>query len=297
MTATPKNTIKVERHPIDQAFAKDRFQFFDGLVKKLVVNARDNVDFIDRLFLQASTLAQFAAALPNKMAQVDWALRLTAQAAAAMFVSRSPKRASTRCTLGVRERFVLSGPVGEEYLDAVSWLQGFYCAAATRQPRVLDQLCAAPISLTRECSTEAMESSHLQVDALRALWLKKANVPARLKEVRAALTDHDRFVRACRGFGKVKEIQEAVEHFDLPEIQCLLDLVAGKNLHESFRRALELHRDHCARLDRRNDHQGFLAVDLLGIAVLARQRRIRLDVASEYVPAAILRGDKFAFPF
>jgi hypothetical protein len=63
---------------------------------------------------------------------------------------------------------------------------------------------------------------------------------------------------------------------------------------EKFNKALEkaliAHRDWWTAEDRADDPQGFVALEPLGIAVLARSVGMNVEVSSEYLPENLLRG-------
>lgn len=92
--------------------------------------------------------------------------------------------------------------------------------------------------------------------------------------------------------------QPAVRSLSLPEMALTDACAAGEPaaFNDALAKALEGHRAFWTRaserrLQPRDDPSGWLALEPLGIACLARQRGIPVDVESDYIPAWLVRRD------
>jgi hypothetical protein len=173
-----------------------------------------------------------------------------------------------------------TGP--QSHVNAGSWVTAFYLALICRESERLNELARVPISLLRESGATFDEYIYSWVETLQRFWLGEEGVSGHL-------------VAAMDGTGP-----ESAEHAD----QALMSLVLYPPIilfyrylrgdHAQFTEALvdavKWHKSYWSTGgdDLAMDSNGYVALDPLAIACLARDHGFPIEVDSEYLPKALL---------
>lgn len=169
------------------------------------------------------------------------------------------------------------------YSSGISWLQGFYLASACREAHLNDSLAQIPVAILKQSSTRSDEYLYLQIEALQSFWKRQADTPQRVIEAMKA-TDPEQV--------KVGTVDAAL-NLGVPEIDLLFRLLDndGAGFNEALVKALQCHKKHWGKKSLKNDPHGFLALGPLGLAAIAHERGINIEVESDYIPKYIVQGD------
>jgi hypothetical protein len=216
-------------------------------------------------------------------------LRLAARAGSALFAVAASEGRPVQVELGDRGPITFSGKVDRSLAHATRWVTAFCLGLICRDVRALDALCAVPTKLLRGSGTRCPEYVYLTVDALRNMIT--------LAEGRDGTTRH--ILEAMNATDPRRDDVHAPDwtsHLDVPFLE-LLFFVHGNDDAEFAPRlvkALEMHREFWASDDgQRRSWNGFLAVNLLGLAAFAHHRAMAFEVDSEYLPMSLARGEGF----
>ncbi|MFJ8042818.1 immunity 49 family protein [Kitasatospora sp. NPDC096147] len=207
-----------------------------------------------------------------------------AQAAGALFAVAGAPEGPVTARIGDAVRTVAAGDSRRE-AHAGNWLAAFWLAAVCREDGLLDALAELPVRVLRESGVPEEEYLYAWVTALRAyrrqdpLWERElAAAEAAAGSELAGLGDREHLVKVVR---PAMEVFRRYAEGD------------GPGLEASLVRALELHREYwTADAERAASSTGFVALAPLAVACLARDAGLRVEVASEYLPAALVAGGR-----
>jgi hypothetical protein len=249
--------------------------------------ARRTPDSLPTIISAALDLACFGMLVDPRSPEVPRALRLAAQASAALFAAASAHTKPVVIRLGVGEPVKYQSLVDESILTAGRWLAGFFLSLLCRDSGSLDMLCDAPTELVRRCSTTFPEYKYMLVDALKSFWRPDGDSGDRLVEVIEA-TDPELF-----GDHSDRAFVRYAEAIDVPLIRLVL-LCHEKegDFSKTLAMALKQHKKYWSGKNS-NNREGFVALNLTGISALAHDRGLPVDVESDYLPADWVTGKVF----
>lgn len=278
---------KISRHEIsNRALVQERFDLYQDDVAYFWDVCSKDGDGFEFLWNNAPPAAANGSVLGGKHADIGRAIRLAADAGACMFAAVSTKPAELR--LGNRR---VSGAkrTDESLMYSSRWMDAFFLNCLCRNLDNLNLLCGVPLSVLKASSTVGQEFRAIFADAILRYWNDRDGVVKLLIEAMEK-TDPDKYEL-------VKP--EWVLHLDVHQIKLFAEaLNHDPNFGTTLKSALELHKAYWSKTEeRRMDSDGFLAFNLLGLAAMAYDRSLPIDIDSEYLPMDLVDGSFLQAPW
>ena len=275
---------RVTRHELTN---KDFFRriYLETIQERLqifLVAGRAQSRNLDLLVSNASSVVTTGTALGIRGAEVVRCLRLLAQANTAL-VAVAFRRPVTVPLDG--EPVTYTTAPDESTVHTGCWFGGFFAALVCRDGDSLDRLCAVPTDFFRRSSTRSSEYCYSFIEALRAFHLDRGS-PVELALQSMRLTDPDRDDIYDAEYTLYRVVHQI-------RLFCLI-LARDEDFGEALALALEDHKTYwSADEDRLHNPDGFLPMELLGLAALAHDLDIPFEVESEYLPPEFVTGAAF----
>jgi hypothetical protein len=274
------------RHP--RPLAEEAFVTLDGLLAE--AHEREPVDTLCAICDAAMAAAAFGSASEMEHDRILRAFRIEAQAGAALF--DLALRPGETCTYRLGERIVsLRSLVAHEYTLPLDWCNAYASSCIVRDTSSTRRLATVPADVLRR-STSVMDVDAYNftlVEGLRAL---------ELCDPRA----RDLLSRACEAAGSEHaQVSPEWAHYLGQPLATLALCIVDREvdaIHDALVWALEQHRafwgktDRPTRRPRSEDPFGVIARWPLGLACLAYDRGIPIDVESSYIPGWIIRRER-----
>jgi hypothetical protein len=203
-------------------------------------------------------------------------LRISAQAATAIFVAAETPAGQIECEVGGPVRFAATGP--RDAANAGAWLRAMWLAVIDRNDDLIQQLCAV--------SLDTLRASGAEHDAYIYPWVEVVRNFVAHKEISAEL-----FTAALDGTDP--DNARIMIQLIYPPIQMFYHLLRrdGEKFNTAFEQALEQHKKYwTGHLERADQPDGYIALAPLAIAVLARSVGLSITVESEYAPTNFVHG-------
>jgi hypothetical protein len=275
----------VERHPIDAKPYREVWQNRNAKLVKYFDGAppvhRDNLDWAASTgwdTLMSNTLFS-----PTNR-QMWTAARAVAQARAGAFAAGLSPSARASVPFGDKMVEIDRFP---EFVDAspIHWLEGWACAALTRDAACLELLARVPDEIFRASRLQIAEPHEPWRGALIAYY--KGNNPTALVE---------RALFLCEPAQLAKQVQRLL----LPDVaklwaarfRTMLPLFHKdpEAFNQALLAALEEHKKFYSKKTERERAGGFLAMDLAALCALAHDTGLPIEVESEYLPMTLIQG-------
>jgi hypothetical protein len=288
MTNPDKPTISQDiriRHSLDIDEIQRRALSFESHLLAKVEAARRNLIICNSLRLQSLEYAAQTLVLDPESPQVWRWLRVGSQAAEAIFAGAMATGDHIEVRIGEGSPTRVPSAVTPDLHDVGNWTDGFLMATICREKEVVDSLCRVPIELLRRSTTRGLEHTYLFVQALQS-YCRRGQDSAEWAQAALRATE-DRSIPSPT-LNTTRELSR-------PAIEVLLRLIGGRGelLNESLTRALELHREFWGRSeDKARDPSGYFSLRLTGLAALAHDAGIPITVESDYLPMALVRGNR-----
>jgi hypothetical protein len=167
--------------------------------------------------------------------------------------------------------------------NAGHWLGGFFAALVRRDLEALHVLVNIPLEILRNSSAKYEEYVYLYVDALQALLREEKDLGTSLVNA-AKATDPE----------KLEKGVDYALYIVVPAMDLLVRLLNRDvpQFNRVLYSALEDHKKFWSVNEMRSrDPYGFIAWPLLAIASLASDRKMPLEVESDYLPPRLLHGE------
>ena len=260
-------STRIDRHQVDLAWCQER-ALADAPGPALYVQAMDrDLSHANACRVLTEQYAGYLAVAAPESPQICAAIRLGARAMVSLFTGASGQ----------------PGLVDGGLYHAGNWLGGFFLAAIVRETELLDALCQTPTDLLRASLTRSEEYAHLYVDALRAFWRRQAVAPVLLLQA----------LRATDPAHLDRDGADYALDVVVPQMEVLFRVMDadGPGFNIALGKALERHRSYWARGDRQRDPRAYVAFALTALAAFAHDAGLRVEVESDYLPTALVRGD------
>jgi hypothetical protein len=206
-------------------------------------------------------------------------LRIAAESSACTFAAASEVQVKPKLEGVELEQIARSD---ESMMDATNWNKAFFLNALCRNIEGLRILCGVPIAVIGGSSTTGPTCRLVFSGVLRLFLGGNPRTSQFLSQAMEA-TDPDKHDLMA---------PEWVLHFDTHQINLLGQVMArSDDFEERLANALEVHKEYWSKTkDRRMDPNGFLAIELMGIAAFAYDRGMRFEIESEYLPMYLVSG-------
>jgi Immunity protein 49 len=211
-------------------------------------------------------------------------LKLSAQAAAALFVSASIEPGYVDVPIGDEPLIHIPATEPDSETHAVRWCDGFFVAVISCDTESLDRLCSVPISLTKLSSTRSSKFFYLFAEALQGFYLGKREAYDFLAEAMRLATPEDVYEGSWLYTESITipwmKLLDCVMHSDQERFSTVLQEV------------LELHKKFWTKdEDSLLYPESYLALGLIAICRLAHEQGMIVDGDSDYLPLRLVAGE------
>lgn len=273
----------IERHPINLP----RFEkIYHDSVKEFhdfLASARERPSSLTLLLSTCSTVFSCGSVLTTAPPEIGQALRVAAQASAALFAMANAKGEPVSVPLGAEPAKYASPKPDESSTNAGRWLQGYLYATICRDKASLKLLCSTPLATLRASSTKSPEYKYLLVDALQSWHRGQEDVANRFIAAMDATDPHRPDIADS----------DYTLRIDVPMITCLLYAAAAQpDFGEKLANGVASHKKFWTLTeDLSEDWDGFLSIPLLAAAALAFDGHLSFEVDSAYLPMRLVKGE------
>jgi Immunity protein 49 len=210
-------------------------------------------------------------------------LKLSAQTAAAIFVSASMEPGYTNVPIGDKS-VQIPAIEPSSTTHAVRWCSGFFVALISCNTEPLERLCSVPISLTKLSSTRSSKYLYLFAEALQGFYIGRREAYDLLEEAMSLATPEDVYEGSWLYTSSITipwmKLLDCVMHSDQERFNTVLQ------------EALQLHKQYWTRSeDSLLYPQNYLAIGLIAICRLAHEQGMIIDADSDYLPLRLVAGE------
>ena len=270
---------EVERHAIDGNACRAEADYLTGELAAAIDGLERGRGSLKAVLHHAVELLQHRSVADPTGARIRQDLRTAAQAATALFAAATGA-GEVEATVTRPLRFRATGPASA--VNAGHWLTGLRLAVIAREEELVQRLCAVPLDTLRASGVEHDAFLYPWVETLQAFLTGREITPDLFGAVMDG-TDPDT-ARVTPRRAMLQVVYPPIEMF-----YYLLRRDQQK-FTASTVRALEQHRQYWTSQDAA-DPNGFLALEPLAVAVLARRAGMTVDVQSGYLPKSLLLGE------
>ncbi len=204
------------------------------------------------------------------------------QVGSALFASATAEEGSVvECVIGHEVRRIPAVGV-THFTDAGTWLEAFWLAVVCRDQARMTRLCEVPIETLRASDAVFEEYIYHWVDAVQTYWLERPVLGEKLVAAFDA-SDPER-LQFMDSEMMLKVLYPPINVFNR---------FAGREsdkFNEALIQGLELHREYwTASEERQETGDGDIPLALLGLACLAHDAGLPVEVESEYLPEHLLK--------
>jgi|GEM_PF-1914607 hypothetical protein len=276
----------IPMHEVDEEFMSampQRVKLSTIGLPRLLEETKTNIGSLNILSTVAICTAEFNYLVDAKSPAVLQSLEISRQALNALFACATSITSATVVQLGNGEPVTLMGKPDESSIDVADWQEAFNLNLIFRDWNEIHKLCNVPTELLRASSTGSADHHYLYKDALCAYIKGEPNV---IDLIHAALeaTDPTR--------PDVDNISYTLTN-SVPNIALLMYVVSKDvRFEEGMQNALQKHRQYLGE-SKENAHNfgGFIATDLLALAVLGMNAGLRFEVESPYLPMYLIKNE------
>jgi len=276
--------VRIARHSISNpVLSQERFDRAFGEIAWLSDHCSKEGTHFDVLMGPALMGARDGSTIAGKSADVGKAIRIAADAAACIFAAVS----TNRVPLSLDGKPIPKVEQSDQStMNTSRWLSAFFLNCLCRNLDNLNLLCSVPLCVLQESSTKEPQYRDLFATAIHRYWNNEDGIPKLLIEAMEK-TDPDRYELVS---------PEWTLHLDVPQIKLFMQAVShDAHFGKTVELALNLHKAYWSKnakdeYDRPMDPDGFLAINLLGLAAMAYDRDLSVDIDSEYLPMYLVDG-------
>ena len=283
----------VDRHPVDLERVRHWAKKLPDVITAQLEAARSSLDACHALAMSARDYAGYLSVLEPASERVCWGLRLAMDAQTSVFRGVLAALAQhVRIEIELDgQATVVDSTVDGGFVNVPDWTSAFFLASVCRERSLLDTLCQVPLDLLRRSSTRAPEYWNLLAEALQAFWNPDQDFSRKAHAAALATTPDD------------SAVSDHALYVGGPQTDLLWSLMkalpgspdgqAGvERFNKSLAIALDYHQRYWCREedDRVRDTDGYLALPILGLASIAYDSKVPVEVESEYMPRALVEG-------
>lgn len=169
-----------------------------------------------------------------------------------------------------------TGPV--YFASGGTWLTAHHLAAITRDVQKTRQLSEVPLEVLRTSGSEEPEYVFRMVDMFQKFNLRQPGV-------------HEALNVALKATGEITPVhREHVRVNALPQLNLFHSIVNAGPFGQALAEALALYREFWSTEDNEESPNGYVALGPLGLASVAHDAGIPIEVTSEYLPRHLYNG-------
>jgi hypothetical protein len=277
--------LKIDRHTIDEEDVNWHIKSKERLLKTDEKIARTKPEQLSLVSLSTDTLSylSYLSAIDPDSSKICPLLHATVQAYTALFLQSLSVGEHIQVTILGDVAITLPTTGSSSTTNAGHWLGGFFAALVRRDLEALHVLVNIPLEILRNSSAKYEEYVYLYVDALQALLREEKDLGTSLVNA-AKATDPE----------KLEKGVDYALYIVVPAMDLLVRLLNRDvpQFNRVLYSALEDHKKFWSVNEMRSrDPYGFIAWPLLAIASLASDRKMPLEVESDYLPPRLLHGE------
>lgn len=262
----------IERHRISHpSWVRRQVNHLSELLKISIENVSGHPNNLYGIIDYSVKLADFQSGLGASNSAVLTTLRVTSQAAAAIF--QLHRHGGITFALAENANVACASKPNPADISSGTWLFGFYGALICGDSACLRLLSAVPLTSTVSSKIRAPAYHLLFAQALQSFW-------NRSKDATKAIQ------RAVASSKIGPHVDSALEQKVLLPQVALLEALAltPAKFEECLVEAINLHKGYFIDEGKQGRPAGYLAFRLLGIASLAMHRGVKFEVESDYLP-------------
>jgi hypothetical protein len=270
----------ITRHVVDPELVDEGVERYSNTLARVVQAATVGPQALSIVLDVARSYAGYLAAAHADQAELCRALRVGAQAAAAIFALGS-RSGDVEFSLGdLRMTHVATGPTGATHPG--NWRIGWWLAHIVDDRAAIDTLATTPIDVMRASSTTTDECQYRFVEALQGYHTHAAHWAGSLQSALDA-TDPEAVTLIDEDF---------VLNILVPEMQMLFYLALREiaPFQTALEYAVERHKKYWGKASRRKDPDGLLALGPIALSSTAIQAGIPITTESDYIPRALIEN-------
>ena len=269
----------IERHDVDRDHAAKMVEHLSGTLDFWLDNVEEHPETLYNVYSRAISIGQYQCVVDPEGAR-EW-FRLAGQALAAMYAgARSPGEPVTAV---VQRPLRFTGPGPTTRTNAGLWRSAAWLAVIDRDDDRIRQVCGV--------DDDTLRAAGVEHDAFMYPWVASVRAFLRREEVTPEM-----FIPAIDGTDPEQASNtppDAMLRVVYPPILMFYQVLRRDT--DKFNAALEeallQHRKWwTAAPDRADEPDGFVALEPLGVAVLALTVGMPVTVTSDYLPEPLLRG-------
>jgi hypothetical protein len=264
----------IQRHEIDRALARERFEASIDLLASVPEAARD-ADGVNLVAKAASEIVINGSVVDPDSPEIPKALRLGAQAYGAFFAAAFATPDEPVTVVVGDGRFTYHSAPEESTLHVGRWLDGFFFARFAADATALGHLMSISSDLLRDSSTKSPEYDYLYMEAIEAWFDREKSVADKIAQALAATNPNTNQVYD----------EDWALYLASFQIQTLMSVLThDPDLNNVLAKAVESHRTYwSAKSERRRNYKGYVSLPLTVLALEAKRRGLPVGVESPYL--------------
>jgi Immunity protein 49 len=235
----------------------------------------------------ALKVAKLRCGLDPRAEEMDtWAAFFVAkEVAAALFAGASATEGEEVHVQIAGKDMTIAATGPQSYADASTWVQAFWLAVICRDKSVMTQLCNIPVSFLRECEPQQDEYLFAWVDSLQTYWLSGSGLGDKLVAA----------IDGCDPESVLMTQRDAALKLFYPPMNLFYRFVVEEHaqFNSALVEALDCFRDHWtddeADESRRMSVNGVIPLEVLGVACLAYDAQLPIEIESDYLPENLVK--------
>ncbi|MGZ3144430.1 immunity 49 family protein [Lentzea chajnantorensis] len=275
----------MQRHPTDAEWAEEQLEYYVTVVPEGAPSVEQSTERLSVLHPAALSRLGYATVLdPTAENLTTWdAVVQAMQVTTGIFAAAGATEGTVEWLIGERTvQIPATGPV--HYANFKRWLDAFWLAAIVRDKKCLDLLASFPLDIIKESVGQYEESDALWARALQMFTKSEPGMAEALAEAMAA-TDPERL--------RVSTPDYALR-LAFPVMNAFLNMVRSnheREFNEALVQALEQFKAYWTENSELADNpRGFVALAPLGLACIAKDSGLNVEVESDYLPKHLLLG-------
>ncbi|WP_170068055.1 immunity 49 family protein [Lentzea guizhouensis] len=275
----------MQRHPTDAEWAEEQLEYYVTVVPEGAASVEQSTERLSVLHPAAIDRLGYASVLdPTAQNLTTWdAVVQAMQVTTGIYAAAGATEGTVEWLIGERTvQIPATGPV--HYANFKRWLDAFWLAAIVRDKKCLDLLASFPLDIIKASGNQYEELDALWARALQMFANSEPGMAEALAEAMAA-TDPERL--------RVSAPEYALR-LAFPAMNTFLNLMRSnheREFNEALAQALEQHKAYyTADSKLADDPRGLVALAPLGLACIAKDSGLNVDVESDYLPKHLLLG-------
>jgi hypothetical protein len=274
----------VERQTPALEFVQGRLNSRIKLLTRTLSKDRANPNLWRGIHTDALCYAGYLSVIEPTSPDICKYLKLSAQAAAAIFVSASMEPGYTDVPIGEGPLIHIPAIEPSSITHVARWCDGFFVAVISCDTESLERLCSVPISLTQLSSTRASKLHYLFAEALQGFYVGRREASRFLSEAISLATPEDVYAGSW-----LFESSISIPWMNL--LDCVMHS-EQERFNTVLQEALELHKKFWTKdEDSLLYPESYLALGLIAICRLAHEQGMIVDGDSDYLPLRFVAGE------